>query len=147
MIFDTTYQRRRVRAAITEVTGRPFNLFERIRLKGIGSQKLLVRSSSPEIEERVCRKFNLKHCNIELRRKGIIIRFGSFSQTFAWTIPYRELSVVRNCGQLTIYSKDGHFMSVTDAHGGKIDATFLNKMMQFKAEQDLRSYEEKGSSR
>lgn len=143
MIFDTTYRDKRKLLAIAEVCGEPYGFFEKMRMGGIGSQKFIVRSASPEIEEQVCQQFNLKHCNIELRKKGIVVRFGSFNRNFAWTIPYHHLNLVKNHAQLTIYSSS-MFINVADAHGGQIDRTFLHKLLELKAEQVLRRYEDNG---
>ncbi|MDX1479871.1 MAG: hypothetical protein R3301_19305 [Saprospiraceae bacterium] len=129
--------------AINEMVGRPYGILDRLRMKGIGSQKLQIRSASPEIEERVCQKFNLKHCNVELRRSGLIVWFGSFARTFAWAIPYPDLQIVKNGTQLTIYG-GGHFMNVADAHGGRFDETFFQKLVDYKAEQVLTTFEQRG---
>ena len=141
MIFDTTFRDKRIETAITDLAGERFNLIQRWRIKGTGSQKFFVRSSSPEIDEKVCRKYQLKHCNIELRKQGVVLHFGSFARTFVWAIPYRQLDLEKNCSQITIYS-GAHFMTIADAYGGAIDNQFLSKLHYLKAEQVLQSFEE-----
>ncbi|MDX1407390.1 MAG: hypothetical protein R3330_04635 [Saprospiraceae bacterium] len=143
VIYDTTYRDKRIQQEIDERAGKPFGFLQRLRMKGIGSPRMHIRSASPEIQERLCQKFNLKHCNLELRRRAVIVWFGSFARTFAWVIPYPELSMVKNGVQLTIYG-GGHFMNVADAHGGQIDHEFFGKLLEFKAEQLLTSFEARG---
>ena len=143
MIFDTTYKNKRINTEIEKHVGKPFGLLERFRMKGIGSQKFLIESSSDEIDTMVCRKHNLRHCNIELRNQGLIVRFRSMGNSFAWVIPYWQLNLYQNSGQLSIYGS-GHHMKVVDAYGGQIDRAFLKKILELRAEILLQSYEQSG---
>ncbi|MDC3051527.1 hypothetical protein OA331_04295, partial [Bacteroidota bacterium] len=67
MIKNLSYNTKKNRAILSEILGRPFSLIERIRLKGIGSGKLIIIDASEEIVELLRLDNNINYCNIELR--------------------------------------------------------------------------------
>jgi len=74
----------------------------------------------------------LNCCNVELRPKGIIIRFRSLLETFALVIPYYKLSIYK--GEAAIHSifADHHFIKVrSDTMAIK---KFFRKLMDYKAD-------------
>lgn len=70
MLLNVSSQRKENKNLIKAKVGEPFGLFERIKMRGIGSQKFISSSSNKEIEALFDEQTGLNHCNIELRKKG-----------------------------------------------------------------------------
>ncbi len=132
MLFNVSYNNREITKKIDEEVGKPFKLKQRWAMDGIGSPKLEITSSSIEIRNLLILDNNLDTCNIELRPKGIILRFRSLLETFALVIPYYKLSVYK--GDLGIYSvyRDHHFVKVKA--DTKAIQKFFRKMLDYKAD-------------
>ena len=52
---------------IDEAVGKTFSLKERWKLSGIGSEKLIITSSSIDIHNLLMLDININRCNVELR--------------------------------------------------------------------------------
>lgn len=133
MIIKDTYLDRKIKQAITEEVGRKFNAWERLKLRGIGSQRFDITEASENITSLLSQDSKPDTCNIELRTKGMIVRFQSKSDTCAWTIPYHHLNVYRNGSQLSIYN-NVEFIKCVPSHNSALDALFLQKIMNLKAQ-------------
>ena len=94
MLLNVSYNDPKQELTITDLVGKPFNLRDRIKFSGVGSPKLQIVSSSPKIANLLLLDNNLDVCNIEIRPKGIIVRFRSLLETYAMVIP--ELSLKFN---------------------------------------------------
>ena len=112
MLLNVSYNNPEISRKIDAEVGRPFRLKERWNLGGIGSPKLFITASSMEIRNLLILDNNLDSCNIELRPKGIILRFRSLLETYALVIPYYKLVIYK--GNLGIYSiyRDHYFIKV-----------------------------------
>ena len=110
MIKNLSYNSKKNRTILFEIVGRPLSLIERIRLKGIGSNKLIIIDASKEIVELLRLDNNINYCNIEIRTNGIIIRFRSLLETYGLIIPYYKLVIYK--GESNIYSfyKDKYYI-------------------------------------
>ena len=99
---------------------------------GIGSPKLFITASSTEIRNLLILDNNLDSCNIELRPKGIILRFRSLLETYALVIPFYKLVIYK--GDLAVYSvyRDHHFVKVKA--DTKAIQKFFRKMLDYKAD-------------
>ena len=62
---------------------------------GSGSPKLLISSASVDIHKLLILDNNQNTCNIELRPNGIILRFRSLLETYAFIIPYYKLNLYK----------------------------------------------------
>ncbi|MBL7472768.1 hypothetical protein [Robertkochia sediminum] len=133
MLVNVSYKDRKLTERINETVGKPFNLRERWKHKGIGSPKLQITSCSMDIHNLLVLDQNLNTCNIELRPRGIILRFRSILETFALIIPYYKLSVYKGKSEEYSLYKDHHFIKVAakkpEVHN------FISKMLRIKDEQ------------
>jgi hypothetical protein len=79
---------------------------------GIGSPKLEIVSSSATIHSLLVLDHNTNYSSIELRPKGIILRFRSLLETYALVIPFYKLTIFK--GDTGIYSvyMDDYFVKV-----------------------------------
>jgi hypothetical protein len=130
MILNVSYNDPKQEQNITDLVGKPFSLRDRIKFTGVGSPKLQIVSSSPKIANLLLLDKNLDVCNIEIRPKGIIVRFRSLLETYAIVIPFYKLSLFK--GKSDIYSihSDGQKIEIrSDKHTSK----FFSKIMRFKA--------------
>lgn len=112
MLVNVSYNNKEITRKIDEEVGKPFTLKQRWAMGGIGSPKLYITSSSIEIRNLLILDNNLDACNIELRPKGIILRFRSLLETYALIIPFYKLVIYK--GNLSVYSvyRDHHFVKV-----------------------------------
>ena len=130
MLMNVSYNDPKQEQAITDLVGKPFNLRDRIKFSGVGSPKLQIVSSSPKIANLLLLDNNLDVCNIEIRPKGIIVRFRSLLETYAMVIPFYKLSIFK--GKSASYSihADGQKIEIrSDKHTSE----FFSKIMGFKA--------------
>ncbi|GGD55542.1 hypothetical protein [Muriicola marianensis] len=132
MLVNVSYNNKEITQKIDEEVGKPFPLRERWAMGGIGSPKLFITASSVEIRNLLILDNNLDSCNVELRPKGIIVRFRSLLETFALVIPYYKLTLYK--GDMAVYSiyRDHHFIKVRS--DTKAVQKFFKKLMGLKAD-------------
>ena len=132
MLLNVSYNNPEISRKIDSEVGRPFKLKERWNLGGIGSPKLFITSSSMEIRNLLILDNNLDSCNIELRPKGIILRFRSLLETYALVIPFYKLVIYK--GDLGIYSiyRDHYFIKVKA--DTKAIQKFFRKLLDYKTD-------------
>ena len=112
MIVNVSYNDRKIIDQVDREVGPSFSLKERWALNGIGSPKLFIIGSSAQIKNLLILDNNTDSCNIELRPKGIIVRFRSLLETYALVIPYYKLRIDKSgLGIYTIYH-DRYFIKI-----------------------------------
>lgn len=140
MLVNVSYNNKEITRKVDEAVGKPFTLKERWAMGGIGSPKLIIKSTSVEIHNLLILDNNRDTCNLEMRPKGIIVRFRSLLETFALVIPYYKLTVYK--GDLAVYSiyRDNHFIKVEA--DTKAVQKFFRKMLDYKADNAPTSIED-----
>ena len=88
MLRNISYNDHKLKEEISKIIGKPFSFFERIKMNGIGSSSLRIQGSNSEIENLLNLDNNDNRCNIEIRKKGIIVRFRALLETYALIIPF-----------------------------------------------------------
>jgi hypothetical protein len=133
MLVNVSYNNKEIIKKIDLELGKPFTLAERIKLKGIGSPKLIITETSTQINNLLLLDNNRNVCNIEIRPKGIIVGFRSLLESYGLIIPYYKLTLYK--GQEAEYSiyRDNYFIKV--AAKEKSVHTFFNKVLLEKAKQ------------
>ena len=112
MLLNVSYNESEVKEKIEAKVGKPFPLKERWSMSGVGSPKLLISSSSIDIHNLLILDNNLNTCNIELRPKGIILRFRSLLETYALIVPYYKLNLYKGKAEEYSIYKDHQFVKV-----------------------------------
>lgn len=135
MLVNVSYNEREISEKINTEVGKAFNLRERLRLKGIGSPKLFITGSSIDIHNLLVLDQNINTCNIELRPKGIIVRFRSLLETFAFVIPYYKLNLYKGQSQEYSIFKDHNFIRIA-AKTPQIH-NFMMKILHLKGEDNF----------
>jgi hypothetical protein len=132
MLLNVSYNNSEVTRKVDSEVGKPFKLKERWAMGGIGSPKLFITETSIEIRNLLILDNNIDCCNIEMRPKGIIVRFRSLLETFALVVPFYKLSIYK--GNFAIYSifRDNHFIKVKS--DTKAIQKFFKKILDYRVE-------------
>ena len=140
MLVNVSYNNKQVTRQVDNAVGKPFTLKERWAMKGIGSPKLFITETSVEIRNLLILDNNTDSCNIEMRPRGVIVRFRSLLETFALVIPYYKLTVYK--GDFAIYSiyRDHHFIKVKS--DTKAIQKYFRKVLDYKADNAPTSIED-----
>ncbi len=140
MLLNVSYNDKKISRKIDEAVGMPFTLKQRFTLGGIGSPKLFITETSVEIQNLLILDNNLNTCNIEMRPKGIIVRFRSLLETYGLVIPYYKLNLYK--GDFAVYSiyKDSYFIKVKS--DTKAIQKYFKKLLDYKADNAPTSLED-----
>lgn len=140
MLVNVSYTNKAVTQKVDNKVGKPFLLKERWAMKGIGSPKLFITETNVEIRNLLILDNNTDSCNIEMRPKGIIVRFRSLLETFALVIPYYKLTIYK--GDYAIYSiyKDHYFIKVKS--DTKAIQKYFRKVLDYKVDNAPTSIED-----
>ena len=131
MLLNASYNHPERREKINEEVGRAFTLMERIKMKGVGSHKLFITSTSIEIHHLLILDKYINTCNIEIRPDGIIVTFRSLLETYALVIPYYKLKLYKSKAEEYSIYRDHYFIKVkADTKNTHI---FMKKLLDFKA--------------
>ena len=140
MLLNVSYNEPDVKQKIDAAVGKPFSLKERWSKGGIGSSKLLISQTSDDINNLLMLDNNQNTCNIELRPKGIIIRFRSLLETYGLVIPYYKLTLYKGKAQEYSIYKDKQFIKVVADN--KSTFKFFSKLISEKASNQLPGIED-----
>ena len=132
MIKNLSYNSKKINALLLELVGRPFSFIERLKLGGIGSNKLVIADASKEIVELLRLDNNVNYCNIEIRKNGLIIRFRSLLETYGLIIPYYKLVIFKGESKIYSFYKDKHYIKFLVEN--KSTTSFLKKITKLKTE-------------
>jgi|TARA_B110000438_G_scaffold8754_2_gene8699 hypothetical protein len=102
MLRNISYNDHKLKEEISKIVGEPFSFFERIKMNGIGSSSLRIQGCNSEVENLFNLDNNDNRCNIEIRKKGIIVRFRALLETYALIIPFYKLKLFK--GDSNVYS-------------------------------------------
>jgi hypothetical protein len=140
MLLNVSYTDKKITKKVDDEVGKPFTLKERFKLGGIGSPKLFITETSIEIQNLLLLDNNRDSCNIEMRPKGIIVRFRSLLETYALVIPYYKLTIYK--GDFAVYSvyRDHYFIKVQS--DTKAIQKYFRKILDYKADNSPTSIED-----
>jgi len=133
MIINITYPDHKTRKQTAQVVGDSFSFIERIKMKGIGCTKLQIIEASPEISLMISANKDTAYCNMEMRKKGMVVGFNSTMRIYAWCIPYHQLNIYFNSGRLHVFGPQ-HNLKAIAPFNGTIDKRFIKKILALKAE-------------
>ena len=140
MLLNVSYNEPEVKKKIENAVGKPFSLKERWDRGGIGSSKLLITQASIDIHNLLILDNNQNTCNIELRPKGIILRFRSLLETYALIIPYYKLTLYKGKAKEYSIYKDKQFVKVLA--DTKATFNFFSKLSKEKIDNQLPGIED-----
>lgn len=134
MLLNVSYNDPKIKEQIDKSVGKPYTIKERLKLKGVGSPKLFITTTSLEIHNLLILDKYTNTCNIELRPNGIIIRFRSLLETFALIIPYYKLSLYKGKAEEYSFYKDQYFIKIKAESTNTQLHKFIKKITKQKAE-------------
>ena len=132
MIKNLSYNSKKNKAVLFELVGRSLSLIERLKLRGIGSNKLVITDASKEIIELLRLDNNINYCNIEIRKNGIVIRFRSLLETYGLIMPYYKLVIYKGESKIYSFYKDQHYVKFLV--NNKNSTLFVKKVVRLKNE-------------
>ena len=131
MIYNISYKDNKQIELINNSVGKPYSLIDKIKLGGVGSPKYYIKSSDKKIDSLLILDNNDNTCNIEMRPKGIIIRFRSLLETYALIIPYFKLSIFKPTGNTySIHSGENKIIIITQTENKR---KFIKRVLEQKA--------------
>lgn len=131
MLLNLSYKDPVVNDKLIAQVGKGFSLKERIKLKGIGSGRYVVVAASPNIQNLLLLDTNVNWCQIEMRPKGLVVRFRKLLDTYGFVIPYHKLSIFKTDRGYTLH-KDQQFATL-QAQNEEGLKSFMDKVMIYKA--------------
>ena len=112
MLLNISYNDIKQKKEIDKLVGKPFSIKERLKMGGIGSEKLIISSASVNIRNLLLLDNYINKCNIELRPKGIIVFFRSLLETYGLIIPYFKLKIYKGKAEEYSIYKDSFYIKV-----------------------------------
>ena len=134
MILNTTYDNQKNKQIINDLVGKPYSFFESLRLKGIGSKRMVIGEVSPNFEGYMNKISDINYANIELRKNGILILINKGLQNFTWVIPFYHLVLYKTNGA-SIHAQ-GKFIHFKDTQTFKENKSFFKKLLDEKIKYD-----------
>ena len=130
MIYNSTYTDIEKDIETDNLVGKKYNLIKSIRLRGIGSKRLIVDELGINFKKLIQQKNDIIYSNIELRKKGIIVYVVDGQKRFTWVIPYYKL-VIYKTPSFSIHS-NGNFIRYSNKLNHKQNLVFLKKVLDHK---------------
>jgi len=130
MILNTTHFNKDHKRLLMGVVGKQFSVLESLKMKGIGSKRMIIHDVSPNLKPYMNTVSDANYANIELREKGILILINKGLQNFTWAIPYYQLVMYRTNGA-SIHAQ-GKFIQFKNNITFKENKAFFEKMLDEK---------------
>ena len=135
MILNTTYSNKENSELINDLVGKPFSLLNAIKLGGIGSKRIIIKDTSPNMSTYLNLVSDINYANIELRPGGILIRINRGLDNFTWIIPYYHLVIYKTDGS-SIHAQ-GKYIRFINNILFKENKKFFNKLLDMKIQYDI----------
>ena len=130
MILDTTFTNKEHNELINDLVGKPFSLMQSIKMKGIGSKRMVIEEVSPNMKQYLNLVADINYANLELRPLGLLIRINKGLKTFTWIIPYYQLVIYKTNGS-SIHAQ-GRFIHFKNNTTFKENKAFFDKLLNEK---------------
>ncbi|MGS2726588.1 hypothetical protein ACU8DI_08260 [Psychroserpens sp. BH13MA-6] len=134
MILDSTYNNKEHKQIINDLIGKPYSFFESLRMKGIGSRRMMIEKVSPNLESYMNKVSDINYANMEMRPYGLLIYINKGLKNFTWVIPYYQLVLYKTNGA-SIHAQ-GKFIHFKNNKTFKENKSFFRKLMAAKVRFD-----------
>lgn len=125
---NDTQNKKKIETAV----GKPFTIADRAKIGGVHSPEMDIIASSIQLHNLLILNQADSTCTIELRPKGIVLRFTAILDRYALVVPYHKLVIHKvNTNIYTIY-KDSYYIKadVRDEAG----RDFIKKILKSKSD-------------
>lgn len=136
MILETTYANKNNKKLINDLVGKPFSFLESLKLKGIGSKRMIIDDVSPNLKSYLNLVSDINYGSIELRPNGILIAINKGLKNYTWVIPYYQFYLYKTNG-ISIHAQ-GRFIHFKNNRTHKENSAFFDKLMRLKVDYDHR---------
>lgn len=92
--------------------GNVITLKERAEIGKSIFPNLFITTTSIQIKNLLILNNNIDTCKIEIRTKGIVIKFIALTDTYGLLIPFYKLSLYKSAPQEYTFHKDHHFIRI-----------------------------------
>jgi len=134
MILNTTHFNKEHKQLLIDVVGKTFTFLEALKMKGIGSKRMIINDVSPNLKSYMNTVSDVNYANIELRKSGILLFINKGLQNFTWAIPYYQL-VMYKTNDASIHAQ-GKFVQFKNSITFKENKAFFEKMLDEKIKYD-----------
>lgn len=130
MLFNSSYANKDYQKESNQMVGKAFSFFEKLKMGGVGSSRLVIDTLSPKLKPKNIETFGINYANVELRPKGVIIHFTNKLDRYSWIIPYYRL-VLYSTKTFSIHS-NGNVMQFRKNKNYEDNKKFIHKMADLK---------------
>lgn len=134
MILDTTYTNKEHNELINDLVGKPFGMMQSIKMKGVGSKRMIIEDISPNMRQYLNVVDDVNYANLELRPLGVLVRINKGLKNFTWVIPYYQLVIYKTNGS-SIHAQ-GRFIHFRNNTTFKENKVFFDKLLEKKVKYD-----------
>jgi len=134
LVLNTTYFNRDHKQMLEEFVGKPYSFWEILKRGGIGSKRMIVKQLSPNLSFISNSISDLNYANIELRKKGILIRINKGLKNFTWAIPFYQLVFYKT--DFTSIHAQGRFIHFENSKTFKENKRFFQGLTKEKLKFD-----------
>jgi len=134
VIFNTTHTDKEVKATINDLVGAPYSFIESIKMRGVGSKRMVVEDVSLGFKNILNSVSDINYGNIEIRKKGILIHITKGLKNYSWAIPFYQLHIY-NTNSYTIHAQ-GNFVRFKSNKLLKENKKFLDRLLDLKIENE-----------
>ena len=134
MVLNTTHSSKENKELLSDLVGKPFGFMQIVKLKGIGSKRMVIDDVSPNLKQYLNTVADINYGNIELRSNGILIHITKGLKNFTWAIPYYQLVIYRTNGS-SIHAQ-GRFIHFKNNKMFKENKLFFDKLLNEKIKFD-----------
>lgn len=135
MILNTTHFNSDHKRIIADLVGSEFSLVQKLKMKGIGSKRMIIDEVSPNMKSMMNTVPDVNYGNIELRPKGVLIMINQGLKNFTWIIPYYQLVIYKVNGS-SIHAQ-GKYIHFRDNKTFKENKKFFDKLLDEKVKYDM----------
>ena len=128
--METTHANKDQDELINDLVGKPFTFLQSLRMKGIGSKRMIIDDVSPNMKSYLNTVSDVNYANIELRPIGILIRINKVLKNYTWVIPYYQLVIYKTNGS-SIHAQ-GRFIHFRNNKTFKENKSFFDKLLDLK---------------
>lgn len=135
MLLNTTHYNPDHKQIIADLVGGSFSLVQKLKMKGIGSKRMIIDEVSPNMQTMMNRVSDINYANIELRPKGILVMINQGLKNFTWIIPYYQLVIYKVNGS-SLHAQ-GRFIHFRNSKTFKENKKFFDKLLDEKVKYDM----------
>lgn len=135
MILNTTQHNSEHKQIIADLIGNPFSLVQKLKMKGVGSKRMIIDEVSPNMKSMMNKVSDINYANIELRPNGILVMINQGLKNFTWIIPYYQLVIYKVNGS-SLHAQ-GRFIHFRNSKTFRENKNFFDKLLDLKVKYDM----------